>query len=156
MATISKRRGNEASILSSFSLSKRNEPAYSRSSKDRGEANHAYSTPQKVEAKRTLFIPQNAKSAAKRSLFIPQIAKSEAKKTNWIEVKRTEAVFLKLFWSPGIDSKELILPAYALAGLYNKLGFQPPQIALKLLKSLQIRAQATLDSGIGSLESINK
>ena len=27
-------------------------------------------------------------------------------------------------------------------------------IALKLLKRLQIRAQATLDSGIGSLESI--
>jgi hypothetical protein len=41
------------------------------------------------------------------------------KKTNWIEVKRTEAVFLKLLWSPGIDSKELIPPAYALAGLYN-------------------------------------
>jgi len=93
--------------LSSFSIWKRNEPAYSRSSKDRSEANHAYSTPSKVEAKRTLFIPQ--------------IAKSEAKKTNWIEVKRTEAVFLKLFWSPGIDSKELILPAYALAGLYNNL-----------------------------------
>jgi hypothetical protein len=32
----------------------------------------------------------------------------EAKTTNWIEVKRTEAVFLKL--SPGIDSNELILP----------------------------------------------
>jgi hypothetical protein len=38
---------------------------------------------------------------------------------NWIEVKQTEAVFLKLLWSPGIDSKELILPASALAGLYN-------------------------------------
>jgi hypothetical protein len=26
---------------------------------------------------------------------------------------------LKLLWSPGIDSKEFIPPAYALAGLYN-------------------------------------
>jgi len=42
-----------------------------------------------------------------------------SEKTNWIEVKRTEAVFLKLLWSPGINSKELIAPAYALAGLYN-------------------------------------
>jgi hypothetical protein len=41
------------------------------------------------------------------------------KKTNWIEVKPPEAVFLTLLWSPGIDSKELISPAYALAGLYN-------------------------------------
>ncbi len=40
-------------------------------------------------------------------------------KTNWIEIKRTEAIFLKLLWSPGIDSKELIPPAYALVGLYN-------------------------------------
>jgi hypothetical protein len=48
--------------------------------------------------------------------LIPEIGKIEAKKTNWIEVKQTEAVFLKLLWSPGIDSKELILPAYALAG----------------------------------------
>jgi hypothetical protein len=41
------------------------------------------------------------------------------KKTNWIEVKQTEAVFLKLLWIPGMDSKELIPPANALAGLYN-------------------------------------
>jgi len=38
------------------------------------------------------------------------------KKMNWIEVKRTEAIFSKLFWSPGINSKEMIPPAYALAG----------------------------------------
>jgi hypothetical protein len=67
------------------------------------------------------------------------------------EVKRTEAVFLKLLWSPGIDSKELIPPAYALAGLYNN---HIPSRFLALLKRLQIRAQTTLDSGIGSLESI--
>jgi hypothetical protein len=46
--------------------------------------------------------------------------RSEKKRTGyWIEVKRTEAVFLKLLWNPGIDSKEVIPPAYALAGLCN-------------------------------------
>jgi hypothetical protein len=30
--------------------------------------------------------------------------------------KRTEAVFLNILLSPGIDSKELIPPAFALAG----------------------------------------
>jgi hypothetical protein len=83
---------------------------------------------QKNEAERTLFIPQIGNIEGKRSLFIPQIRKFEAewtwlipeigkievKKTNWIEVKRTEALFLKLLWSPGIISKD-----YALAGLYN-------------------------------------
>jgi hypothetical protein len=54
-----------------------------------------------------------------RTRLIPEIGKIEGKKTNWIEVKQTEAVCLKLLWSPGIDSKELIPPAYALAGLYN-------------------------------------
>jgi hypothetical protein len=38
-------------------------------------------------------------------LFIPQIGKSEGKRS--------------LFTPQGIDSKELIPPAYALAGLYN-------------------------------------
>ena len=80
-----------------------------------------------------------------------------AKKTNWIEVKRTEAVFLKLLWSPGIDSKKLIPPAYALAGLYNSpipARFLAPLDCSKLLKRLQIRAQATLACEIGSLELI--
>ncbi len=45
MVTISKQRRNEASILSSFSISKRNEPAYSSTCKDRIEANPAYSKP---------------------------------------------------------------------------------------------------------------
>ncbi len=43
MSTLSKRRRNEASILASFSISKRNEPVYSRTCKDRSE-NPAYST----------------------------------------------------------------------------------------------------------------
>jgi hypothetical protein len=43
-----------------------------------------------------------------RTRLIPEIGKIQVKKTN--EVKLTEAVFLKLLWSPGIDSKELIPP----------------------------------------------
>ncbi len=62
--------------------------------------------------------PQIWKIEAEQTQLIPEIGKIEAKKMNWIEVKRTEAVFLKLLWSPGIDSKELIPPAYALVGLY--------------------------------------
>jgi hypothetical protein len=73
----------------------------------------------KIEAKRSLFIPQIRKIEAERTRLIPEIGKIEAKKTNWIEVKQTEATFLKLLWRQGIDSKELIPPAYALAGLYN-------------------------------------
>jgi hypothetical protein len=69
--------------------------------------------------KRNLFIPQIRKIEAEQTRLIPEIGKIEAKKTNWIEVKRTEAVFLKLLWSPGIDSKELVPPAFALASLYN-------------------------------------
>ncbi len=71
-----------------------------------------------IEAKQSLFIPQIRKNEAERTLFIPQIGKIEAKKTNWIEVKGREAVFLKLLWSPGIDSKELIPPWQA--STYNK------------------------------------
>jgi hypothetical protein len=51
-----------------------------------------------IEAKRSLFIPQIRKNEAKQTRLIPEIGKIEAKKTNWIEVKRTEAVFLKLLW----------------------------------------------------------
>jgi hypothetical protein len=72
-----------------------------------------------IKAKQSLFITQIRKINAERTWLIPEIDTIEAKKTNRIEVKRTEAVFLKLLWSPGIDSKEMIPPAYALAGLYN-------------------------------------
>ncbi len=72
-----------------------------------------------IEAKRSLFIPQIRKIEVERTRLIPEIGKIKAKKTNWIEVKQTGAVFLKLLWSPGIDSKELIPPIYALASLYN-------------------------------------
>ncbi len=126
MATISKRRRNEASIDLGF--------VFDIEAK-RTCLFQNLSIPQirKIKAERTLFIPQIGKFEAKRSLFIPQIwiieaertrlipeiGKIEAKKTRWIEVKRTETVFLKLLWSPGIDSKELIPSAYALASLYN-------------------------------------
>ncbi len=65
----------------------------------------------------TTFNQELKKIEAKRTQLIPEIGKIEAKKTNWIEVKRTEAVFLKLLWSPEIDFKESIPPAYALADL---------------------------------------
>ncbi len=115
----------------------------------------------KIEAKQSLFIPQIRKIEAERTLLLPEIGKIQAKKTNWIKVKGTEAVFLKLLWSPGIDSKDLIPPASALAGLYNNptcctcsLGYIGWRN--RFLGSLNVYkyTQATLDSGIGSLESI--
>jgi hypothetical protein len=102
---------------------------YSTNWTDRSEAKSVIPQIQKNEAKRSLFIPQIRKIEAERTRLIPEIGKIEAKKTNWIEVKRTEAVFLKLLWSPGINSKELIPPAYALAGMYNNpipARFQAP------------------------------
>ena len=105
----------------------------STNSKDQSGANSFFPQIGKIEAKWSLFIPQIQKIGAERTLSIPQIGKIqvqrtrlipqlgkiEAKKTNWIKVKQTEAVFLKFLWSPEIDSKELIPPAYALAGRYN-------------------------------------
>jgi len=74
----------------------------------KNEAERSLFIPQigQIEAKRSLFIPQIRKIEAERTRLIPEIGKIEAKKTNLIEVKRTEAVFLKLLWSTGIDSKE--------------------------------------------------
>jgi hypothetical protein len=87
-----------------------------------------------IEAKRTLLIPCNRKIKGNQSLLIQELKKiegkrtrfileigkiEEKKKTNWIKGKRTESVFLKLLWSSGIDSKELIPPSYALADRYN-------------------------------------
>ncbi len=43
------------------------------------EANPAYSTLRKIEAKRILFIPQIRKIEAEGTLFIPQIGKIEVK-----------------------------------------------------------------------------
>ncbi len=65
-----------------------------------------------------LFKNLKRSKQRKRTRLIPEIGKIE-KKPNWIEVKRTEAVFSKILWSPGIDSKKLTSPAYALAGRYN-------------------------------------
>jgi hypothetical protein len=109
---------------------------------------------QKKEAKRSTFIPQIQKIEVERTRLIPEIGKIEAKKTNWIEVKRREAVFLKLLRSPGIDSKEFIkhLQIQAQATLHS--GIVSLESIPGLLKRLQIRAQATWATGIGSLESI--
>jgi hypothetical protein len=54
-----------------------------------------------------------------------------------------------VFLTNAEHGKELIPPAYALAGLYNN---PIPARFLALLECLQILAQATLASGIGSLE----
>jgi hypothetical protein len=142
MSTISK--GSKTKLRAWFFKYRREANlAYSKNFKDRCEANSVYSRTTKIEAKRPLLIPDIRKIETKRTLLIPysrkiqgnqslliqELKKIEAKRTrlipeigkieakrkpNWIEVKRTEVVFLKLLWSPGIDSKELILPAYAL------------------------------------------
>jgi hypothetical protein len=184
MATISKRSRNEDSILTSFSISKRNEPAYSRTCeanlaysrtceanlpystpyKDRSEANSVHSTNSKdrsganyvnstnwtdrSEAKSVYSTNSKERSGANSVYSINWKNRSEAKsvystnsknrsgansaysrnrqdrskKNNWIEVKGTEAVFLKLSWSPGgsnwfqgIDSASLCLGGPILA-----------------------------------------
>ncbi len=102
IATISKRRQNKASILASilasFSISKQNQPAYSRTCKDHMEANPAYSTPRKIEAKRILFIQQIRKTEAERTLFIPQIGNIEAKRSLFIpQIERSKRSKLFLF-----------------------------------------------------------
>ncbi len=79
MATILKRRRNEASILALFSISKRNEPAYSRTCKDRSEANPAYSTPLKDRRKGNSVYSTNLKDRSGANSAIPQIGKIEGK-----------------------------------------------------------------------------
>jgi hypothetical protein len=78
------------------------------------EAKQSLFIPQirKIKTKRSLFIPQIRKIEAERTRLIPEIGKIEAKKTNWIEIKRTETVFLKTFMEPrnrfqGTDSASL-------------------------------------------------
>jgi hypothetical protein len=61
MATMLKRRQNKASILTSFLISKRNEPAYSRSRKDQSEANLAYSTSYKDRSEANSVYSINSK-----------------------------------------------------------------------------------------------
>jgi hypothetical protein len=72
-----------------------------------------------IEAKRSLFFSQIRKIKAERTRLIPQIGKIEAKKNELDRSKTNRGGILKLLWSPGIDSKELILPADALGGLDN-------------------------------------
>ncbi len=79
MATISKRRRNAVSILTSFLISKRNEPAYSSTCKIKAKRTLLILHLRKIEAKRILFIPQIQKIEAERTLFIPKIGQIEAK-----------------------------------------------------------------------------
>ncbi len=161
MAMISKRWRNEALILTSFSISKRNEPADFRICKDPSEANPAYftnwtgrseaksvySTNSKercgansiystnwtdrskaksvnstnlkgwCEAKSDYYTNLKNQSAANSAFFRNRQDWSEKNELDWSKTNR--GGILKLLWSPGIDSKEFIPPAYALAGLYN-------------------------------------
>ena len=76
-----------------------------------------------------------------------------AKKTNLIEVKRTEAVFLKL--EPRNRFQEIDSASLCPGGpVQQPYSSSVPSPLRLFLKRLQIRAQATLDSGIASLETI--
>ncbi len=73
-----------------------------------------------IEAKRSLFIPQIRKNEAERTLFIPEIDKIEANKNELNQSKTNTGGIFKTFVEPRNRFQEkLILPAYALAGLYN-------------------------------------
>ncbi len=131
-----------------------------------------------IEAKRSLFNPQIQKNEAERTLFIPT-DRSEAKSvysTNSKEQREANSAYsrnrqdpsekneldrsktnrggiFKTFMEPrnrfqGIDSTSLC-PGGPVQQPYSS---SVPSPILKLLKRLQIRAQATLDSGIGSLD----
>ncbi len=78
---------------------------YSTNSKDQSWANSVYSTNWKDP------------SAANSAYSTNRQDRSEKNKLD--QSKTNRGGILKFLWSPGIDSKELIPPAYALAGLYN-------------------------------------
>jgi hypothetical protein len=59
-----------------------------------------------------------------------------------IVIKQTEVVFLKRLWSPGIDSKELIPPAYALVG-------QSPYCICRCLKRPGIDSEELIQQRAG-------
>jgi hypothetical protein len=86
----------------------------------------------KIKAERTLFIPNwkdrseaksvystNSKDRSGANLAYSRNRQDRSEKNELDRSKTNRAVFLKLLWSTGIDSKELISSAYALAGLYN-------------------------------------
>ncbi len=62
-------------------MSKRNEPAYSRTCKIEAKWTLLILHLRKIEAKQILFSPQIRKFDAEQTLFIPQIGKSEAKQS---------------------------------------------------------------------------
>jgi hypothetical protein len=91
---------------------------YSTNLKDSSGANSDYSTNWKDRSAAKSVYSKSSKNRSGANSACSRKRQDRSEKTNWIELKHTEAVFLKLSWSPGIDSKELIPPAYALAGLY--------------------------------------
>jgi hypothetical protein len=71
--------------------------------KDRSEAKSVYSTNSKDQ--------NGVNSAYSRN------RQDQSEKNELDQSKTNRGGIFKLLWSPGIDSKELIPPAYALAGL---------------------------------------
>jgi hypothetical protein len=66
--------------------------------------------------KRSLFIQELKKIEAKQTRLIPKKGKIKAEKNELDLSKTNSGGILKHLWSPGINSKEFIPPAYALAG----------------------------------------
>jgi hypothetical protein len=92
---------------------------YSTNLKERSGVNSVYSTNWTDRSEAKSVYSTNSKNRSGANTASSRNRQDRSKKTNWIEVKRTEEVLLKLLWSPGINSKELIPPPYAQADLYN-------------------------------------
>ena len=87
MATILKRRQNEASILIRFRYRSKTNLLIPELVKIEAKRTLLILHLRKSEAKRILFIPQIRKNEAERSLFIPQIGQIETKRSLFIPFK---------------------------------------------------------------------
>jgi hypothetical protein len=93
--------------------------------KERSEANSVYSTnwTDRSEAK-SVYSTKNSKERSEaKSVYSKNRrgANSAYSRNRQDRSEKMNRIEVKLLWSPGIESKELIPPAYALAGLYNNL-----------------------------------
>ncbi len=68
------------------------------------------------ERRRRLEEENGRKGEEKHTCRRKRIYSFSSLRSKKIILKRTEVIFFKLLWSPGINSKELIPPACALAG----------------------------------------
>ncbi len=86
---------SEAKSVYSTNLKERSraKSVYSTNWTYRSEVKSVYSTNSKEQSKAKSVYSTNSKIEAEWTRFLPEIGKIKAKKTNWIEVKRTEAVF---------------------------------------------------------------